>query len=753
MLSDWFWKRLEVFVSWLLVALLFALAVFLSTVEIKDLDLWLHLGVGRYILSHSVIPQVDFLSCTFAGAPWINHEWLFQVFLASVETLVGIDGLIVVEVVLVGLSLFFLWMLSGEKKTHLVSLLSLLLVLLVYQHRLLIRPDLFSLFFLILYFYVLTDLERRLVILRIFLLQVVWTNVHGFFILGPLVALLALAGEWIKRHLKLPWEWGRVGRLNEEEYRHLKVVALVSFLACFVNPAFVKGALYPFAVLFSLPSESKIFFEDIGELQPLWSMSGFFNSTEYLPYILLFVLSTLSFLINRRKLDIGIVLLWGVMLLFSLKASRNIAFFAVTAYLAIMANFREDVLTAFFKRLRWAQLFSLSAKMILIVFILQYWQGMTRHGYFDFDTYTRKSEFGGVSKRNFPYHAADFLVRNKIQGNFFNDFNSGAYLIGRTSPDIKTFIDGRTEVYGAQFYETYDAIFKGDTNAFEEAVNRYNLTGVFLGAVYVPVPRDFISYLARHPQWSLVYFDYDAVIFLRNMSLNASWIEQHKVDLNNWQPKQLDLFKIGSRTVIPYQSINRAYALFHMGYLPQAKEEAWEALRINPQYIKGYEVLGAIGLEEKDYPLAYEYLRKALLMNPANLVLRHQLAVALYHLNYLEEAKGEIRKILSAMPDNAKTKYLLSALNVKEKKYKEALERFEEAYTILPTLTLEILEVAHVLCVQEQYAHALDVYEAGIKTGKKTDLIYLQRAQCYQKQGRDDLAKEDLHKAAELKRY
>jgi hypothetical protein len=69
-------------------------------------------------------------------------------------------------------------------------------------------------------------------------------------------------------------------------------------------------------------------------------------------------------------------------------------------------------------------------------------------GYYDFDKFERKMEYGGVSLRNYPYKAADFLVANKIKGNFFNDFNSGAYLLGRASPDIKVFIDGRTEVYG-----------------------------------------------------------------------------------------------------------------------------------------------------------------------------------------------------------------------------------------------------------------------------------------------------------------
>jgi len=64
----------------------------------------------------------------------------------------------------------------------------------------------------------------------------------------------------------------------------------------------------------------------------------------------------------------------------------------------------------------------------------------------------------------YPYKAVDFIVRHKIKANIFNDFNSGAYLIGRTYPNIKVFIDGRTEVYGASFFETYQKIWQ-DGNA------------------------------------------------------------------------------------------------------------------------------------------------------------------------------------------------------------------------------------------------------------------------------------------------
>jgi len=43
---------------------LFGLIALAANVEIKDVDLWLHLAVGKYIVTNFSIPKVDILSCT-----------------------------------------------------------------------------------------------------------------------------------------------------------------------------------------------------------------------------------------------------------------------------------------------------------------------------------------------------------------------------------------------------------------------------------------------------------------------------------------------------------------------------------------------------------------------------------------------------------------------------------------------------------------------------------------------------------------
>src|SRR5579863_9289445 len=89
---------------WLSIGILFALITFSSSMEIKDLDLWLHLKMGDWICHHGFVPDYDILSCTISGKPWVNHEWLFQILIYQVQKLYGFDGLIVMQSLVVALT-------------------------------------------------------------------------------------------------------------------------------------------------------------------------------------------------------------------------------------------------------------------------------------------------------------------------------------------------------------------------------------------------------------------------------------------------------------------------------------------------------------------------------------------------------------------------------------------------------------------------------------------------------------------------
>ena len=62
---------------------------------LADPDSHWHIAVGNWILAHGAVPTVDVYSFTFAGQPWIAKEWLSQVLLALAYNAGGWGGVTV----------------------------------------------------------------------------------------------------------------------------------------------------------------------------------------------------------------------------------------------------------------------------------------------------------------------------------------------------------------------------------------------------------------------------------------------------------------------------------------------------------------------------------------------------------------------------------------------------------------------------------------------------------------------------------
>jgi len=652
-MSDAFWKRLSITFGLLTLFSLFLLTIFVANLEIKDLDLWLHLGMGRYIVQHGFhVPQVDVLSHTIAGAPWVNHEWFFQVIVYFVHHLWGPDGLITMQVILVAVTMLILLILGYNREKQLGSIFVLLLVALVYQGRFTIRPDLYSLLFFALYILILAFyIDRKWSPYVLFIIQVLWSNMHGFFFFGPLFVFISLIAEWMKRHTKLPYEWNKAGRLNNAEYKRLKWIAAVVVLACLLNPLTFKGAWYPISVFFQISGESKIFFDKIIELKKPISWDTLFSATRYPYYKLLIILSFVSFVFNRRRIDIGVLFFWIVFLIFSLSAIRNLIYFAFAAYLVFVTNAitisLKDIVPIKITDKKFIHITSIILKVFLMLWIAQYGAQISMNGYFDFDKYERKSEFSGISLRTYPDKAVDFLVENQVKGNFFNDFNSGAYLVGRCSPDIKVFIDGRTEVYGPKFFKEYTEIWEKDNEEkFKNVLVRYKITGVLLNSVHHAIPKNALNFLYKDKEWVPVYFDYDGMVFLKDVPLNKDLINRFRIDLARWEAKEMDLLRLGVRRVTPYQHIHRAYTLETLGLDDAALAEAQEAVKTTPNYREPYKIMAKVYANRKDFQKAFENFRIALTFAPNDQRLRINLAQTYYDMEEYEYAIKHLNKII-----------------------------------------------------------------------------------------------------------
>lgn len=60
---------------------------------IADPDIFWHLKVGEWIVTHRAIPRTDIYAWSVFGQPWTAHQWLWEVLIYSLHRLAGMIGL------------------------------------------------------------------------------------------------------------------------------------------------------------------------------------------------------------------------------------------------------------------------------------------------------------------------------------------------------------------------------------------------------------------------------------------------------------------------------------------------------------------------------------------------------------------------------------------------------------------------------------------------------------------------------------
>ncbi|MCX6723037.1 MAG: hypothetical protein NT094_03105, partial [Candidatus Staskawiczbacteria bacterium] len=165
-----------------------------------DPDFGWHLRTGQLILERGV-PYYDWYSYTMPNFPWIDHEWLSDVFIYGIFSHVGFYFLLLIFLFFYTLS-FFIVKRPGQKSWE--FFLPLFLGYLGSVGFLGIRPQLLSIFFItvllnLIYRYF--DQHSKLLFLLpvIFLL---WVNLHAGFFAGLTILAIVFCLEIFKKSQK-----------------------------------------------------------------------------------------------------------------------------------------------------------------------------------------------------------------------------------------------------------------------------------------------------------------------------------------------------------------------------------------------------------------------------------------------------------------------------------------------------------------------------------------------------------------------
>ncbi|MES2211149.1 MAG: hypothetical protein V4515_13370 [Chloroflexota bacterium] len=169
------------------------LAALLAT--IPTVDLAYQLRAGAEILGGQGIPTVDSWTFTAAGMPWLDQQWAAQVILAAIHGAFGWTGLAMFRAALVGcisgLILAAIRARAPDLPPRTAALLGLS-AFVVMAPALALRPQLLgmALFALVLAILALRR-SRPWLVWTLPIVALVWANLHGSFVLAPVLVGLA----------------------------------------------------------------------------------------------------------------------------------------------------------------------------------------------------------------------------------------------------------------------------------------------------------------------------------------------------------------------------------------------------------------------------------------------------------------------------------------------------------------------------------------------------------------------------------
>jgi len=121
-----------------------------------------------------------------------------------------------------------------------------------------------------------------------------------------------------------------------------------------------------------------------------------------------------------------------------------------------------------------------------------------------------------------------------------------------------------------------------------------------------------------------------------------------------------------------------AQILLGQGLLKQAKDKTLEQLRVYPTSVEGYNLLGIIYAEEKDYTNAQAAFQKAVAIDPSSTKTHNNLGNTYVAQGKVDLAEQEFRKILRAHPANHDASYNLALVLMARGSPSAAIPRLQQ---------------------------------------------------------------------------
>jgi hypothetical protein len=457
-----------------------------------DGDLPRHLLLGRLIRETRSVPVTDTFSFRTEGFPSIPHEWLSQVIFSISNDLLGISGVVLLTALIVTAAWTIVYYETAKRSNNMfASLIVIALGIGASMIHVLPRPHLFTYLFTALWITVLeriTSNKPRLWWL-LPLLMILWVNLHGMFVLGMIIWGIYLLGSLLENPSRT---W-----FTTSSTKSMLIGGVLSLFATFLSPSGVKI----WEAITSLGSNTYIT-SRIPEYQ-----SANFHLPETWPFILILIITVGGFARSSHKTPWRYILLTASFTAIALYTSRMIPLFAIVM-VPIAAKTLGDLLKQEFPESRFSAMeknistINSSSNGIVWIFVVLLAVVLLFRAGKAIDPESKGNVF---DERFFPVQAVSWLNSHSQQGNMFNEFDWGGYLLLNLSPRQQIFMDGHTHIYGETLtreYETVSTLKDG----WQEILDKYQVRWAIVRA-HSPIARGLES-----NNWKIIYQDETTII-------------------------------------------------------------------------------------------------------------------------------------------------------------------------------------------------------------------------------------------------
>lgn len=429
--------------------LYFVVVSYFSFINGLQGDTLFHLKIGQFIRSNG-IPLKDPFSWTTFGKPWFAHEWLWDLIISKLYSILGFYGIFFLQFASIGLIGAFSYFFIKDRLLHFLCFILLLNTSLTIGFFSL-RPQtlVYGLFVLLLYLVERRDNSKSIYYgIFFFLLFLFWANIHSsvFFAIGILLIF-----SFFK---KVTW-----------------IDFCTAFLGSLMNPN--GWRLYQYAIVVGNSPKT------VDRITEWFSPDFHYMPTLFIfLFVLYFLIQTTIDLAKDKKIYLNLLLFLITISLY-LKSFRHLPFMLIMALYAGVDTHK----------------ISRGIQMIVIGLIIV--ASIASSGPYSLDRFKNPN-----LSDDFPVQAVAFMKKKGYTSHIINDYYYGDYLM---YTDVKTFVDGRGDLFVMEnpiLWEDYFDFTGLKVDKPEEILKKYDIQYILF-----PKKTSIIKYLRQLSSIVVLYED------------------------------------------------------------------------------------------------------------------------------------------------------------------------------------------------------------------------------------------------------